>query len=89
MRKSAQQKFNEYLNEAAETRFAVNEMVKQSHKRYGDYSYAAGYLESLIMELVGELPKARRAAIRDRLLANAEDQIKVMLMQTIKESDNA
>ena len=64
MAKSAQDKFNEFLAESRETSQAVGELMSASYNLYGNYAYAAGFLESMVKDLVAELPKARRAEVR-------------------------
>lgn len=87
MRKSAAQKFDEYLDECRETSNAVSEFVKASYDNNGQtYSYAAGYLESMIKDLITQLPKAKRAEMRNRFLALAQTQKNELLMKTIKET---
>ena len=88
MGRSAQEKFNEYLDECRETSDAINEFVKASYENNDrNYGYAAGYLESLIKEVITQLPKAKRAEMRDRFYAMAQKQKNEFLMKSIKESD--
>lgn len=90
MARSAQDKFNEYLDECRETNDAVNEFVKASYENNDrSYSYAAGYLESMLKEVITELPKARRAEIRKRFLDIAQTQKNELLIKTLKETENA
>jgi hypothetical protein len=90
MARSAQDKFNEYLDECRETNDAVNEFVKASYENYNrTYSYTSGYLESMLKEVIIELPKARRAEIRKRFLDMAQTQKNELLIKTLKESENA
>ena len=90
MAKSAQQKFNEYLDECRETNDAINEFVKASYDNNDrNYAYAAGYLESLLKDVITELPKARRAEIRKRFLDMAQKQRNEFLIKTLKESEHA
>ncbi len=86
MRKSAQSKFNEYLDESRETFEAINEFTKASFSNYNNYAYAAGYLESMIKEVILQLPKAKRVDIRNRFLAMAQTQKNEQLMKAIKET---
>ena len=86
-RKTAQEKFNEYLDESRETNDAINEFVKASYDNNDrNYSYAAGYLESVIKEVISELPKARRAEIRNRFYDMAQKQKNELLVKAIKET---
>ncbi len=71
MAKSAQAKFNEFLAESRENSQAVTEMISASYDLYGNYSYACGFLESMVKDLMGELPKARRAEVREQFRARA------------------
>jgi hypothetical protein len=71
MRKSAQEKIQDFLEESRETRDAINELVNNTKQHFGDYGYAAGYLQSFLGDVIAELPRARRAEIRDRLYAKA------------------
>ena len=86
MAKSASQKWEEYLSEIRETSSAINEFTKASFDNYGNYAYAAGYLESMIRDLINQLPKAKRAEVRNRFLALAQTQKNELLLKTIKEA---
>ena len=71
MPKTAQQRFNEYLDECRETSDAVRELTDRSHEAHGNYAYAAGFLGSVLQEAIAELPKQRRADFRNRLYRQA------------------
>jgi hypothetical protein len=86
MAKSAAQKWDEYLAECRETSAAVGEFTAASLENYGSYSYASGYLESMIKDLIGQLPKAKRVEIRNRFLTLAQQQKNEHLLKTIKET---
>jgi hypothetical protein len=86
MAKSAAQKWDEYLAECRGTSDAVSEFVKAAHDNYGNYAYAAGYLESMIKDLIGQLPKAKREGLRNRFYTMAQAQKNEQLMKTIKEA---
>jgi hypothetical protein len=86
MAKSAAQKWDEYLGECRETSEAVSEFVKAAHDNYGNYSYAAGYLESMIKDVINQLPKAKRVEMRNRFDALAQTQRNELLLKTIKET---
>ena len=77
MAKSAQQRFNEYLDECRETTDAVNGLVNSSYEDHGNYAYA-GFLGSMLQEAIAELPRARREDYRRRLLRQAEKFKKVV-----------
>ncbi len=88
MPKSAQQKFNEYLDECRQTRDAINEVEKSSRDNHdGSYAYACGVFSVLLGDVISELPKARRAELRERLLRTAQTQKNELLAKTIKDSD--
>ena len=85
MPKSAQEKFNEYLAESRETRDAINELEKASRENNdGSYAYACGVYSVLLGDIIAELPKARRAEIREQLLRSAQKQKNELLAKTIK-----
>lgn len=63
MAKSAAVKIEEFLNECHGTRAVVQEFAEVSRTKYGDYGYAAGYLQTLVSDLIMELPKKRRQEI--------------------------
>jgi predicted alpha-1,6-mannanase (GH76 family) len=86
MAKSAQQRFNEFLDESHETSDAVREMVDSSYDLHKSYGNAAGYLQSLAIELIAQLPKAKRAQYRDQLRRQAQKHKNELLAKTIKES---
>jgi hypothetical protein len=67
MAKSAAVKIEEFLNECHGTRAVLKEFIDVSKARSGDYGYATGYLESLIVDVIMELPRARREAFRAQL----------------------
>ena len=83
--KSAQQKFNEYLDDYQETQDAVREFVNVSADNYKGYAYAAGALQTMIADVISELPKARRAKLRDQFYTMAQKQKNELLMKTLKE----
>ena len=88
MPKSAQQKFNEYLDECRETRDAINELEKASRENHdGSYAYSCGVFSMLLGDVIAELPKARRAELREQLLRTAQKQKNELLAKKIKDSD--
>lgn len=86
MRKTAQQKFNEFLDESRETRDAINEFEAAARENYKSYAFAAGVFATLLGDVIAELPKARRAALRDQLYSLAQKQKNEALFNTIKET---
>jgi len=87
MPKSAQQKFNEYLDECRLTRDAINELEKASRENHdGSYAYACGVYSVLLAEAIAELPKARREDFRRRMLRQAQTQKNELLAKVISEA---
>lgn len=86
MPKTAQDKFNEYLAECRETTDAVNEFINSSYENYGSYAYTVGALQSIVTELIGELPRARRAALRERFYKLAQQQKNETLARALRET---
>jgi hypothetical protein len=87
MPKSAQQKFNEYLDECRETRDAINELEQAARENHdGSYAYACGVYTVLLGDVISMLPKAKRAEIREQLLRTAQKQKNEHLAKMIKES---
>jgi hypothetical protein len=85
MAKSAQEKFNEFLDECRETSQAVSAMVSESYENYNNYAYACGVLESMLKDAIAELPKARRAEFRAQLFNLAQKQRNERLSSNAKE----
>ena len=88
MKKSAQQKFNEYLDECRETRAALGEFEKAAQDRYDNngYAYIAGYMMSQLQDAIIGLPRARRAEFREVFRRAAQKLEQEQLMRTIKET---
>ena len=86
MPKTAQDKFDEYLAECRETTDAVNEFIDSSYKNYGSYAYTAGALQSIVTDLISELPRARRVSYRERLYRLAQQQKNETLARALKET---
>jgi len=64
--KSAAEKLQNFLNECHGTRAVIKEFVDVAQEQHG-YGYAAGYLESVMVDIIMELPRARRDAFREQL----------------------
>lgn len=73
MRKTAQQKFNEYLEDYRKTTDVVNQMIESSNELYGNYAYATGYLSTVVQEVIAQLPRAKREELRQRFARSAEE----------------
>jgi len=67
MSKTAQQKMNEFWNESDKTRSVIKDMSDKSFEAKGSFSYAAGVLESILVDAIMELPKARREYYRQHV----------------------
>lgn len=52
------------LQELAQTRASVQQFQTAAYAHYGSYSYSAGYLESTVVDLIMQLPKHKRAEMR-------------------------
>jgi len=86
MAKSAAQKFDEYLAECRETSQSINDMVESSCKLYGNYSYAAGYMQSMLAEVIDQLPKAKREGLRNQLRRQAQNDKNAQLANKLREA---
>jgi hypothetical protein len=86
MAKSAQQKWNEYLDESRETMAAINEVSNRTNELYEGYAFAAGFLGMTLADAIAELPKAKRAEFRERLLKQADKARNEFLLKAIKET---
>ena len=65
MPKTAQQKMNEFFDECESTRKVIKDLNDRSYEEKGSYSYSAGFLESVLVSAIMELPKARREYFRN------------------------
>jgi hypothetical protein len=86
MAKSAQERFNEFLTDSRTTSEAVRDLVDSAYDKDKNYGYAAGYLQTLVADLIGELPKARREAVREQLKRDAQKIKNQMLINDLKET---
>ena len=86
MAKSAQDKFNEFLAEGRETSQAVSALITASNELYGNYAYACGFLESMIKDVIAELPKKRREEIRALFLARARKLEQEKMVDTLSQT---
>ncbi len=86
MPKSAQQKFNEYLDECHSTTDAIQAVTNSSNEFYNGYAFAAGYLGMQLSDAIGYLPKAKRQEFRDRLQKKAQEINHQILIAKIKET---
>ena len=84
--KSAQQKFNEYLEESQSTMAAINEVTESTNQRYQGYAFAAGCLGMILADAIGNLPRAQRAEFRARLAKISDKARHEILLDTIKDT---
>jgi hypothetical protein len=78
MKKSAQDRFDEFRAEQHETRMAATAFVNASYNKYGSYNFACGYLQTMVNDLIAELPKKRREEYRAQLLKAAAGMSVIM-----------
>jgi uncharacterized protein YggL (DUF469 family) len=88
MAKTAQQRFNEYLDEREATRQVVGAFERAVHEKYdgSGYAYIAGYFMMQMLDAVSELPKARRQEFRALFQREAKKFEQENLMKTIKDT---
>ena len=86
--KSAQDKFNEYLDECRETRQALGAFEKAVQDKYdgSGYAYIAGYMMTQLQDAITHLPKAKRAEFRETFRRAAQKFEHENLVRKIKES---
>ena len=84
--KSAQQKFNEYINESQSTMAAINEVTESTNQRYQGYAFAAGCLGMILADAIGHLPKAKRAEFRAQLAKISDKARHEILLNMIKDT---
>lgn len=76
MAKSAQTRLNEFFDETDVTRRTVKAFSDAAYDHYGSHSYACGWLESSVVNLIMQLPKAKREAARREFVEAALKQRK-------------
>lgn len=68
MAKTAQQKFNERLEQRREFAAIINEFEQAAVEAYdGSYSYACGWFNGMLLSMIMDLPKTQRDMVRDAL----------------------
>lgn len=86
--KTAQQKFNAYLEDCQQTRDAINELEQAARENHdGSYAYACGVYSVLLGDAISMLPKTKRDEMRQRILRTAQTQKNELLAKKIKDSD--
>ena len=67
MSKSAQQRFNEYLEESDRIAKAIRSFNDRSWSKRDSYAYAVGTLTTIAQDAIAMLPKAKRQQFVDLL----------------------
>jgi hypothetical protein len=67
MAKSAQQRFNEYLDESERIAKAIRQFNNRSYDKRSTYAYAVGALTTVCQDAIAMLPKAKRQHFIDLL----------------------
>lgn len=85
MRQTAQQRFNAFLEESHETGNAIRELETQAraHRNEYGYAYVAGVYAQMLQDVIMELPKARRQAIREELTRLAQKEANKALVDAL------
>jgi hypothetical protein len=65
--------FAKIMSETEESNFAVKAFTDAARAVYGSDAYAAGFLGSRLIVAMNELPKHKRAEIRNILFRHAEE----------------
>lgn len=67
MSKSAQQRFNEYLDESNRIANTIRQFNNRSYEKRNTYAYAVGTLTTIAQDAIALLPKAKRQQFVDLL----------------------
>lgn len=67
MSKSAQQRFNEYLDESNRIANTIRQFNNRSYEKRNTYAYAVGTLTTIAQDAIAMLPKAKRQQFVDLL----------------------
>ena len=73
--------FEKMLVETKLSNEAVDSLNEASLGAYGNHAYAAGYLGSMLVRAMNEMPKARRAEFRKQMLEQAQQLSKDILVK--------
>lgn len=60
----SQDLLDRHLDESQLTRDVIRNFTNTSYYRHGSYDYAAGFMESAVISLIMQLPKAKREEAR-------------------------
>ena len=73
--------FEKMLVETKLSNEAVDGLNNASLSAYGSHAYAAGYLGSMLVRAMNEMPKARRAEFRKQIQEHAQKLNKDILVK--------
>ena len=73
--------FEKMLVETKLSNQAVDALNDASLNAYGSHAYAAGYLGSMLVRAMNEMPKARRAEFRKQIQEQAQQLGKNILVK--------
>lgn len=57
----------------------ISEMSTVMHKKYDSYAYPCGYLESMVKQMVAEMPKKQQAYWIKQIQETVEEHKKALL----------
>lgn len=69
--KSAREKLLEFIVEQDLTRETIRKFVEKTAGESRDYDFTSGYLESLLIDAIMNLPRKTREEMRDKLQRDA------------------
>jgi hypothetical protein len=73
--------FEKMLVETRLSNQAIDALNEATIQAYGNYSYAAGYLGSMLVRAMNEMPKHRRAEFRQILAQQTKELEKQILVK--------
>ena len=48
----------------------LNQFANMSYNKYGNHSHAAGYMQSMLVKLIADLPKYKQAELLKQILSS-------------------
>jgi hypothetical protein len=63
--------------EREEIRDLIKQFVAETRDKHNEYEYAAGYLESKLVEVVMALPKTKRQIFKGELRRDKDEYIRI------------
>ena len=73
--------FAKMLTETNASNEVIDSFTNAARTQYGSDAYAAGYLGSMLVRAMNEMPKARRAEFRKQILEQAHQLGKDILVK--------